>query len=224
MRLGGHDLRDDRRPADANQTFREIMYGVVSARAEDDVKPRVFFEDFPNRVLYVRDMPPAAAAGTTSSSPTPPTRISRPSSSRGAAAWSSIARSARSSWCSRTARATRRNLDDPAKYEVTRFGEFIIGLDPKAVFPRTEILKGDNEMTIAELRARVAELQAAGLSAAQPDHGDPPEVLDPGRVLRVRADRPGARRQQRRDGKLASFVLGIGVVFVYYVLDYLGRR
>ena len=27
-------------------------------RAESDVKPRVFFRSFPNRVLYVRDMPP----------------------------------------------------------------------------------------------------------------------------------------------------------------------
>src|SRR6476619_2898846 len=41
----------------ANQTFREIIYGVVSARAENEIKPRVFFEDFPNRVLYVRDTP-----------------------------------------------------------------------------------------------------------------------------------------------------------------------
>ena len=42
----------------ANQTFREIVYGVVSARAENEIKPRVFFEDFPNRVLYVGDTPP----------------------------------------------------------------------------------------------------------------------------------------------------------------------
>src|SRR5262245_49768673 len=42
---------------DANQTFREITFGVVADRIETNVKPRVFFEDFPNRVIYVRDLP-----------------------------------------------------------------------------------------------------------------------------------------------------------------------
>ena len=41
----------------ANQTFREIVFGIISARAENEIKPRVFFEDFPNRVLYVGDAP-----------------------------------------------------------------------------------------------------------------------------------------------------------------------
>src|SRR5713226_4377162 len=35
---------------DANQTFREIAFGVVKQRVEGHVRPRVFFEDFPNRV------------------------------------------------------------------------------------------------------------------------------------------------------------------------------
>src|SRR5919197_2886531 len=35
----------------ANQTFREITYRIVAARAEGEVRPRVFFEDFPNVVL-----------------------------------------------------------------------------------------------------------------------------------------------------------------------------
>src|SRR5687767_13004760 len=42
---------------DANQTFRQITFNIVAASAEGDVKPRVFFTDFPNRVLYVRDVP-----------------------------------------------------------------------------------------------------------------------------------------------------------------------
>src|ERR1700736_3758555 len=36
---------------DANQTFREIAFGVVKQRVESNVRPRVFFEDFPNRVI-----------------------------------------------------------------------------------------------------------------------------------------------------------------------------
>ena len=70
------------------------------------------------------------------------------------------------------------SLTDPAKYEVTRFGEFITGLDPNAVFPPTEILKGDNEMTVPELRARVGRAAGGGALAARPDHGAAPEVRD----------------------------------------------
>ncbi len=40
---------------DANQSFREITFNVVASQAESDIKPRVFFTAFPNRVLYVRD-------------------------------------------------------------------------------------------------------------------------------------------------------------------------
>src|SRR6185295_2162212 len=40
----------------ANQTFREITYNIVAARAEGEVRPRVFFEDFPDVVIYVREI------------------------------------------------------------------------------------------------------------------------------------------------------------------------
>src|SRR5207237_1695404 len=45
---------------DANQTFREITFNVIATSAETDVKPRVFFTTFPNRVIYVRDIRPGA--------------------------------------------------------------------------------------------------------------------------------------------------------------------
>jgi lipopolysaccharide export system permease protein len=41
----------------ANQAFREIVYGVMAARVESNVRPRVFFDDFPQRVIYVRNLP-----------------------------------------------------------------------------------------------------------------------------------------------------------------------
>src|SRR5215510_11233030 len=44
---------------DSNQRFREIAFNVVAQRAEYTLRPRVFFDDFPNLVLYVRDIPPA---------------------------------------------------------------------------------------------------------------------------------------------------------------------
>src|SRR4030095_11934515 len=42
---------------DANQTFREITFNVIATQAEGEVKPRVFYDEFPNIVLYVREIP-----------------------------------------------------------------------------------------------------------------------------------------------------------------------
>ncbi len=52
-------LRAARRGAGRQSGFREITFDVVAARAEGEVRPRVFFEDFPDVVLYVREVPPS---------------------------------------------------------------------------------------------------------------------------------------------------------------------
>ena len=43
---------------DANQAFRELLFNILASRAEGEVKPRIFFDQFKNMVLYVRDTPP----------------------------------------------------------------------------------------------------------------------------------------------------------------------
>src|SRR5687767_10340660 len=43
---------------DANQAFRRITWDLVSKKVENDIKPRVFFADFPNFILYVHDVEP----------------------------------------------------------------------------------------------------------------------------------------------------------------------
>jgi LPS export ABC transporter permease LptF/LPS export ABC transporter permease LptG len=208
----------------ANQTFREIVYGVVSARAENDIKPRIFFEDFPNRVLYVRDTPPGASgwldvflADTTT--PDQPTIFT---AKRGRMV---VDRGKRTvDLVLEDGARHNTNLRDPAKYEVTRFGEFIIGLDPNAVFPPTEILKGDNEMSVAELQARADELRRAGLSPHGPIMALHRKFAIPVVCFTFALIGLGLGLTSGRDGKLASFVPGIAVVFVYYVIDYLGRQ
>jgi LPS export ABC transporter permease LptF/LPS export ABC transporter permease LptG len=209
---------------DANQTFREIVYGVVTARAENDIKPRVFFEDFPNRVLYVRDAPSGGGgwlevflADTTN--PDQPTIFT---AKRGRMAIDRARRTVDLVLEDGTRHST--NLHDAAKYEVTRFSEFIIGLDPNTVFPPTEILKGDNEMTMAELRARAAELRRAGVSPHGPLMALHRKFAIPAVCFTFALIGLGLGLTSGRDGKLGSFVPGIGVVFVYYVIDYLGRQ
>ena len=48
---------------DANQKYREILFATLSKKVESDVRPRVFFQEFPNWVLYPRKRRRAWAAG-----------------------------------------------------------------------------------------------------------------------------------------------------------------
>ena len=79
-------------------------------------------------------------------------------------------------------------------------------------------------MTIAELRARAAELEAQRRVAAQPADRDPQEVLDPGRVPRVRAARRRARRHpSRATASSPASCSASAVIFVYYAVMWLGQ-
>ena len=48
---------------DANQTFREITFAVVTQTVETDIQPRVFYQDFPGWVLYAREEPDPGQPG-----------------------------------------------------------------------------------------------------------------------------------------------------------------
>ena len=106
---------------DANQTFREITFNIIASGAESDVKPRVFFTSFPNRVLYVRDMP--AGGGwrdvflADATQPDQTTVYRRQAGPAGR----STARSRRWSWCSRTARSHTTSRDQPDDYDGSAF-------------------------------------------------------------------------------------------------------
>ncbi len=207
---------------DANQAFREIVYGVISARAENEIKPRVFFEDFPNRILYIGDAPTAGGwkevflADT--SKPEEPTVFT-------AASGQLVINRAKRTVDLVLHDGSRHTADlkDPSKYEVARFSELILGLDPDTVFNVPEILKGDNEMTIPELRQRVADLEQKQLPAHGPLMAFHRKFAIPAACLVFGLIGLGLGLQHGRGGKLAAFVPGIGVVFVYYVIEYMGR-
>src|SRR5262245_128964 len=42
----------------ANQQYREIVFVAMATRIEHTVRPRVFFDAFPNKMIYVRELPP----------------------------------------------------------------------------------------------------------------------------------------------------------------------
>ena len=202
---------------DANQNFRELTMQIVADRAEGEVRPRVFFEDFPNTVLYVRDVPRSGgwtdvlAADT--KNPVQPiiylAKSGRMLVDRQARTIQMVLQDG--------ARHTT-TLDNPAAYEVLRFEQMVVSLDPESVFPRNGPARGDNELTIRELRARAAELEAQGISSHNAVMTIHKKFSIPVACFVFALLGLALGASNRKDGKLASFVLGIGVIFVYYVL------
>ncbi len=200
----------------ANQTFREIVYVLLASRVEHNVKPRVFYEDFPNKVIYVRDLP--ATGGWRD--------VFLADTSRPGETTVYFAREGRIQLDeqSRSVQIVLRDvtsytstLSNPDEYAANFIGSTIIAMDPDTVFKRPPS-KGAPEMTIAELKAEIAEAGTRNDPAysarfmLQQKFSLP--VTCP--ILALIGLALGA--SNRKDGKLASFAVGMGVIFVYYVL------
>ncbi len=203
---------------DANQAFRDIVYRTVAAGTENDVKARVFDQGLPGMVLYVNEVD---IQGT---------------------GWSGVfladTREAGSSqiYVADEGRIlldpANRQVDivltsgaahdvdpsDPSTYNVNRFDEIVLGLDPEEIFPAGGLQRGLAEMRIGELRAQAAEMEARGLSAHNPIMEIHQKFSLPVACLVFAFISLALGVTTRRDGKLASFALGIGVIFAYYVL------
>ncbi len=200
----------------ANQTFREITFNVVAVAAESDVKPRVFFEEFPKQAIFVRDVPPTGGLRDVfmadSTNPDHTTVY--------------FARQGRLI-VDRTKKTVELFLEDgslhttflasPDKHDGSSFDRLVLSMDAAAVFRRTSLLKGDTEMTIAELRAKDAEAAKHRIPSYGPYFIQLKFSL-PVACLVLALIGLGLGVTNRKDGKLASFVLGFGVIFVYYLL------
>jgi len=203
---------------DGNQKYREMSTEIAMNRAEGEVKPRVFFDDFPNLVLYVREVPTNGQgwidvlAADTSNPSSPVILLAK----RGRMIVDRSARTIQMVLEDGSRHSTK--LDDPSAYQVDKFQQTILSLNPESVFPRTGPARGDNELAIEDLQVRAVELQMQGISPHN-------QIMTIHRkfsipvacfVFAVLGLALGA--SNRKDGKLAAFVLGIGVIFAYYVI------
>jgi LPS export ABC transporter permease LptF/LPS export ABC transporter permease LptG len=201
----------------ANQTYRDITSRIVADRAEGQVRERVFFEDFPNMVLYVREIPQGGGwkdviAADTRNAQAPIIYVAR----TGRMVVDRAARTIQMVLEDGAQHNTK--TADPTAYEIARFSQLLLSLDPESVFPRRGPAPGDREKSIVQLRQDIAELEGRGL----PHHNQVIEVHKkfsiPAACLVFAVLAVGLGVTNRKDGKLASFVIGIAVIFAYYVL------
>lgn len=207
---------------DANQTFREITVRLVADRAEGEVKPRVFFEDFPGFVVYVRDVPMTGGwTGVLAADTRDPAHPVIYTADQGRML---VDRAQRTIQMVLTQGARHTTSErDPDGYEAVTFSETIVPLDPESVFPRTGPARGEREMTIAELQGRAAELEAGGHSSHSPRIEIHKKFSIPAAcfVFALLGVALGATYQ--RDGKFVGIARGLAVIFIYYALMWLGQ-
>ena len=206
---------------DSNQAFREISFRAVASRAEGDVKPRVFDANyFPGVVLYVREVSNTGAGWSdvfladTRESAQPVVFVAE----QGRVVLNREER--RVEVVLRNGTRHQVNPSEPDTYEVQAFEELFIRLDPESVFPSSGPAKGYREMSIPELRQQAAQLEAMGLPSHSPVIELHRKYSIPMACLVFVLIGTGLGVTSRKDGKLASFALGICVIFAYYVLMY----
>src|SRR4029079_12929223 len=102
---------------------------------------------------------------------------------------------------------------EPDRYQLLQFTQSVITVDPTSVFPREGPTKNDPEMTIAELKVRMRELQGQGIFPHNQIIYWQRKFSIPAACLAFTLIALGLGVSNRRDGKLAAFVLGVAVVF-----------
>jgi LPS export ABC transporter permease LptG/LPS export ABC transporter permease LptF len=207
----------------ANRSFLAITFDIITKRVETDVRPRVFFEDFPGWVLYAGDEADAGQPGWK--------RLLVADTSRSEGTVVFFAERGRLV-IDREKRAVDLVLENGTQYAPGKDGEtrtlsfedeYVVALNPEAVFPQVNIQKGPNEKTIGELRADAAKKVEAGVSphpeiiALQQKFSFPVACLVFG-VIGLAVGLSVAR-----EGKLAGFVVGVVIIFAYYVVMFLAE-
>ena len=209
---------------DANQTFRQLSYDVISKKVENDVHPQVFFEDFPNWVLYARDVPQGGGGwkdvlvADTSKPEAPILYMAR----RGRL----VLNRAEQTVVLVLEDGTRYSSAGPDGKEINTFRfetELYVKLDPNSVFPRAELLRGNNELSIADLWKQAEDKLAHGQPAHQEMESIQQRYSFPAACLVFAIIGVALGLSVARDGKLAGFVVGIAVIFAYYVLLYMAQ-
>jgi LPS export ABC transporter permease LptG/LPS export ABC transporter permease LptF len=201
----------------ANQAFREITFRLLMTSAESDVKPRVFYENFPNLVVYVQEVIPHV--GWTDVLVADSSRPSDPQlylAKKGRLVIDERKRTVQMVLENGTRHGVK--LQQPDEYDIAKFEQSVIWVNPDSVFVRSGPLKGLNELTIAELRLAMADRRDKNIFPHNEIMAWQKKFSIPAACLAFTLVALGLGVSNRRDGRLASFVLGMAVVFVYWMI------
>jgi LPS export ABC transporter permease LptG/LPS export ABC transporter permease LptF len=212
----------------ANQAYREIVFALVISKARTGVKPRVFTDNdlVPGMILYVSDVPTQTGRW----------RNVFIHDQRNAQKPRTILARSGQLVIDRDRKYVALELEDgvahvfnpvePAQYNESRFrGRAILPLPFEEFFPQVPLSKGDREMSIPELRARIRQLKAEGrkewtLYAVELHK----KFAIPVACVVFGLLGLGLSLGSKKEARSAAFALSIAIIFIYYVIIRLGEQ
>jgi LPS export ABC transporter permease LptG/LPS export ABC transporter permease LptF len=207
----------------SNQTYREIVFEILTKKVETEIRPGVFYEEFPNWALFPRE---EVGTGETGWKDLLVADYSHQESiklylaRRGRIALDPKNRTVRLVLSDGTAYAT----GQPGEANTNRFTEdLVITLDPDSVFKPLELPPGLTEKTIARLRADIALKRSRGDSPHNEIMYVHQKFSVPAACIVFAVIALALGMSVARDGKLGGFVVGIGVIFAYYIAMFLAE-
>ncbi len=213
----------------SNQAYRQLLFSLFQSGVRQTMKPRVFNEELlPSRalVIYSRDI--AASTGEWQDVFISDRRI--PGKGR-----IILARRGHLS-VDETAKRVSLDLEDGTinaydpeskRYDITKFGLAHIPLSAEEIFPTGEISKGERELTIPEISAKLGELRAKGATPKERARLEvewhkrfaiPIACLVFGLIGLALSLGP------RREARSAAYGVSIVVIAVYYILLQVGTH
>ena len=205
---------------DSNQRFLDVVFDVASKRAEGDVKPRLFYDRFPNFVVYVRDLSPEGGWQGVF--------LADLRADQGLPIYLADGGRIRIDRENRKidmelVNATQHSVDAKGVYQVLTFDWARFDVDPTTIFAEAQS-KNARQMSIAELRSRIDENEQAATPISA--HNERMEIHKrfsiPVACLVFGLIGLALGATHRRDGTIGSFVIGVVIVFAYYVPLMLG--
>jgi LPS export ABC transporter permease LptF/LPS export ABC transporter permease LptG len=213
----------------ANQAHREILFSLVVNKTRASLKPRVFADDWlPGQmIVYVSDIP--ADTGRWKDVFIYDSRVPQKPRAILARGGRLVIDEARKAVELHLQDGTTHVFDAvrPDLYEAQRFRTAELPLPFEQFFPNVTLAKGDREMTLGELAARMAELRAK-----EPGHRDIPRyAVEWHKKFSIPAACAvfgllglGLSLGSKKEARSAAFALSIAVIFIYYVVLRLGEQ
>ena len=199
---------------DTNQRFREEAFKQVTRRSEGDIKPGIFYEGFPGKVLRVSDANPGGGGwtGVMLADVSKPGRPVVTLADRGYLELNSERQQAAIVLPGRSTRYTPG--ETPGIYDVTRDQDLRVTVPAASFLGGLE--RGIREMNIPQLRAAEAARVASNLSPHNEIMQRHQMFSFPVACLVFAVVGLTLGLHTRKEGKLAGFTLGLGVIGIYY--------
>jgi LPS export ABC transporter permease LptG/LPS export ABC transporter permease LptF len=208
---------------DSNQRYRQVLFEILTKRVEGEIRPRVFYEEFPQWVLYPQAEGAPGEAGwrnllvaNTANTEALEIYLAR----KGRIVLNSEKRTVQLV----LADGTHYRTGEGGEASTGRFNEqLVINLDPNSVFRPADLPRGVTEKTIAQLLPDIAAKQARGESAHNEIMAMHQKFSIPAACLVFALIALALGMSVAKDGKFGGFVVGIGVIFMYYIAMFLAE-